>query len=73
MKRYAASFRALVEGEAVDGWNEAAVVLASDVADLERRYREAVDLLRSERDIITDDDFDRWQNERNAFLAEEDV
>ena len=47
------------------------MVLASDVADLERRYRKAVELLRSEQKILTDDEYDRWDNERIVFLSEE--
>ena len=52
--------------------------LASDVADLERRHREAVELLRSALSMTTDrleehmDDWIEWEDSTDAFLAEEE-
>ena len=73
MKRYETwevdlNYRTVVETDAPGGFE---VVLYPDVADLERRHSEAVGLLRSEQGIFTDDEYDRWDNKRIVFLAEE--
>ena len=76
MKRYKAlALRTVdmgfIEPHLTNEWGTYDVCLASDVADLEQRYRKAVELLRSEQKILTDDEYDRWDNKRIVFLIEE--
>ena len=83
MKRYKAlALRTVdmgfIEPHLTNEWGTYDVCLATDVAELQDRYREAVELLRSALSMTTDrleehmDDWIEWEDSTDAFLAEEE-